>query len=562
VYEGSVVSPAEARPWMLAANVSATDQRVLILAPTGRDAELMSSVLEDATVRCKCCIDMRELCQAMREGAAALVLAEEALVDAAYRDLAAVLALEPPWSEPPIILLAERGADSTVLGEAMHSLGNVTVMERPTRVPALVSAVHSALRSRNRQYQIRAYIAERERNTEALQAADRRKDVFLATLAHELRNPLAPMRTALEIMRIAPRNESAREQAWSVMERQLKQMTRLIDDLLDLSRVSHGKLELRREHITLQAVIESAIEVTRPIVEAMHHQLSIELPEHPVHLHADGTRLSQVFSNLLHNAAKYTDPGGQLRLDAALEGEHVVVHIRDNGIGIAPENLERVFEMFTQVGRSLEQSRGGLGVGLSLSQWLIRLHGGTINVQSDGLGKGSEFSVRLRIAQPHASAQGTDDSGTALPSGAGKRVMVVDDNRDFADSVAAMLRHTGHDVRVAYDGVEAVALADAWQPDVVMLDIGMPRLNGYDAAQQIRSAMGNTKPLLVAITGWGQAEDRKRSRAAGFEHHFVKPVDPAVLLRLIATVPTPQERLVGSDGRHTGTTHLLSGAER
>jgi len=445
-----------------------------------------------------------------------------------------VLAQQPPWSEPPILLLSERGADSPVVTEALESLGNVTVLERPTRVPTLVSAVHSALRSRNRQYQIRSYIAERERYAAALRAADRRKDEFLATLAHELRNPLAPMRTALEIMRLAPHNESAREQAQQVLDRQLKQMGRLIDDLLDLSRISHGKLDLRRETVTLRAVLESAVEITRPTIEAQRHTLEIELPPDPVYLHADPTRLLQVFSNLLNNAAKYTEHGGRIALIAKREGDNVIVRVKDNGIGIAPDNLQRVFEMFTQVGRSIEQSRGGLGVGLALSQWLVRLHGGTIAVKSDGLGYGSEFCVRLPAANDVQSpAHPVPDAGVAGVSG--WRVLIVDDNRDFADSLGSVLRLAGNEVCVTYDGLEAVATAGMWRPDVVLLDIGLPLLNGYDTARRIRDTLGKRQPVLIAITGWGQAADRRRSRAAGFDHHLVKPVDPAALIALIAS---------------------------
>ena len=523
---------------MLSSALSPLDQRVLVLAPTGRDAELMSSVLEDAGVHCTLCADMLQLCSCMREGAGALLIAEEALAEHAYRDLTAVLALEPPWSEPPILLLSERGADSTIITEAVQSLGNATVLERPTRVPALVSAVHSALRSRNRQYQIRAYIDERERNAEALRNADRRKDVFLATLAHELRNPLAPMRTALEIMRIASHDAAARERAQSVMERQLKQMVRLIDDLLDLSRISHGKLELRREHVTLKAVVENALEITRPTLEGLGHQLTVDLPEEPIYVHADPTRLAQVFSNLLHNGAKYTEQAGRIQVSAALEGAHVVVRVKDNGIGIAPHDLERVFEMFTQVGRSLEQSRGGLGVGLSLSKWLVDLHGGTIRAHSDGLGKGSEFIVSFPVAKNGKRGRATDPgSADARPTQASveRRILIVDDNRDFADSLATMLRLGGSEIRVAYDGVEAVGIASLWRPDVVLLDIGMPYLNGYDTAGRIRAALRDRKPLLVAITGWGQSEDRRRSIAAGFDHHLVKPIDAAALSQLIAT---------------------------
>jgi signal transduction histidine kinase/AmiR/NasT family two-component response regulator len=519
---------------MLSGSPNTFDARVLMLAPTGRDAELMCAVLGEAGVRCVSCADMPELCRSMREGAAALIIAEEALGEGAYRDLSAVLAQEPPWSDPPILLLSERGADSPVITEALETLGNVTVLERPTRVPTLVSAVHSALRSRNRQYQIRSHIAERERYADALRAADRRKDEFLATLAHELRNPLAPMTTALEIMNLAPRNDAAREHAQSVLARQVKQMTRLIDDLLDLSRISHGKLELRREQVSLSAVVESAIEITRPAIDAQRHTLEIDLPPEPVYLHADATRLSQVFSNLLHNASKYMEYGGTIRICATREGEHVMVRVKDNGIGIAPQDLQRVFEMFTQVGRSIEQSRGGLGVGLALSQWLVRLHGGTIYAQSGGLGQGSEFIVRLPVVAAAAPARSGDTRSEAQRA-SGHRILVVDDNRDFADSLAAVLRLAGNEVCVTYDGLEAVGTAGMWRPDIVLLDIGLPLLNGYDTARRIRDTLGRRNPLLVAITGWGQEEDRRRSRAAGFDHHLVKPIDPAALTTFLAS---------------------------
>ena len=519
---------------MLTPALSPLDERVLMLAPTGRDAELVCAVLGEAGVKCAACADMRELCLSLREGAAAVIIAEEALAEGAYRDLSAVLAQESPWSDPPILLLSERGADSAVITEALESLGNVTVLERPTRVPTLVSAVHSALRSRNRQYQIRSYIAERERYAEALRAADRRKDVFLATLAHELRNPLAPLRTALEIMRIAPRNEAMRGEAQSVLARQLKQMTRLIDDLLDLSRISTGKLELRREHVNLRAIVESAVEITRPTIDAQGHQLQIQLPAEALYLDADATRLSQVFSNLLNNAAKYTDHGGSICLSAECHGDHAVVRVKDSGIGIARENLERVFEMFTQVGRSIEQSRGGLGVGLALSQWLVRLHGGTIHAQSEGVGRGSEFLVRLPLAvAPAVLARSMETEVHPARSG-GHRILIVDDNRDFADSLGAVLRLAGHEVCVTYDGLEAVGAAGMWRPDAVLLDIGLPVLNGYDTARRIRDTLDRRKPLLIAITGWGQDEDHRRSRAAGFDHHFVKPVDPAALTAFLA----------------------------
>jgi CheY-like chemotaxis protein len=286
--------------------------------------------------------------------------------------------------------------------------------------------------------------------------------------------------------------------------------------------------------VNLRAVVDSAVEITRPVFEAQGHELKIELPAEPVYLYADPTRLSQVFSNLLNNAAKYTDHGGSVVLSAERDGDHVVVRVKDNGVGIAPEDLQRVFEMFTQVGRSIEQSRGGLGVGLALSQWLVRLHGGTIHALSDGVARGSEFRVRLPVVA--VATRGREGSDTRQESSAvsGRRVLVVDDNRDFADSLAAVLRLAGNEVCVTYDGLEAVGAAGMWRPDIVLLDIGLPHLNGYDTARRIRDTLGKRTPLLVAITGWGQEEDRRRSRAAGFDHHLVKPIDPAELSSFLA----------------------------
>jgi CheY-like chemotaxis protein len=269
--------------------------------------------------------------------------------------------------------------------------------------------------------------------------------------------------------------------------------------------------------------------------------MKIELPAEPISLNADPTRLSQVFSTLLNNSAKYTEHGGCITVSVERDSDHVVVRVKDNGVGIAPEDLQRVFEMFTQVGRSIEQSRGGLGVGLALSQWLVRLHGGTIHAHSDGIGRGSEFRVRLPIVA--AASRGRDKLEGAAHAApvTGRRVLVVDDNRDFADSLAAVLRLAGNEVCVTYDGLEAVGAAGMWRPDVVLLDIGLPLLNGYDTARRIRDTLGKRNPLLVAITGWGQEEDRRRSRAAGFEHHLVKPIDPAELTTFLAAALAARE---------------------
>jgi PAS domain S-box-containing protein len=368
--------------------------------------------------------------------------------------------------------------------------------------------------------------------TADLSDADRRKDEFLALLAHELRNPLAPIRNGLQLLKLAGDDRQAIEQARAMMERQLSQMVRLVDDLLDVSRITRNRLELRRERVELAAVVHSAVETSRPILDARGHDLTVSLPPTPIHLDADSTRLAQVFSNLLNNAAKYTEPGGRIWLTAERQGEEVVVTVKDTGMGIPPSMLPKVFDMFTQVDRTLERSQGGLGIGLTLVQRLVDLHGGTVQASSQGIGKGSEFVIRLPIvASPEPSL--APSAGEAAPAPA-RRFLVVDDNEDAANSLAELLRLTGNEAHVAYDGLDAVAAAAWFQPNVVLLDIGLPKLNGYEAARKMREEPWGQGMKLVALTGWGQAEDRRKSQAAGFDVHLVKPVDFATLMKLLA----------------------------
>jgi PAS domain S-box-containing protein len=378
-------------------------------------------------------------------------------------------------------------------------------------------------------------ITDRKRYEESLREADRRKNDFLATLAHELRNPLAPIRTGLEVLRRAEGDPGLREQARAMMERQLAQMVRLIDDLLDVSRITRGKFELRKEKIDLTGVVQAAVEGSRPLIEASGHQLTVALPPGPVLLHADPTRLAQVFGNLLTNAAKYTDRGGRIRLTAELQGGEVVVSVKDSGIGIAAEHLPRLFEMFAQVGSALERSQGGLGIGLSLVKGLVEMHGGTVRASSEGPGRGSEFVVRLPVAAPSPPSGPTPGVGSEPPGARpGRRILVADDNRDTAYSLAVVLRLAGHEVHAAHDGQEAVEAAAWFRPDVALLDIGMPKLNGLQAARHIRGQPWGRQVVLVAISGWGQEEDRRRSREAGFDEHLTKPVAPAELERVLA----------------------------
>jgi len=351
-------------------------------------------------------------------------------------------------------------------------------------------------------------VTERKRYEQSLQEADRRKNEFLAMLAHELRNPLAPMRNALQIMRLKasrevprPEDESIRS-ASAMMERQVGQMVRLVDDLLDVSRISRGKIELRRERIELASAIHHAVEAARPQCKSMDHTLTVTLPPNPIFLNADPTRLAQVLGNLLNNACKYTDKGGQMCLTVEREGNQALIRLRDNGIGIAADQLPRIFEMFVQIDTSLERSVSGLGIGLTLVNNLVAMHGGTVEAHSAGVGQGSEFVVRLPIAVESPKpppAPTIIEPTTTIP----RCILVVDDNQDSANSLAQLLDLTGHKTHIAYDGLEAVEAAAKFRPDIVLLDIGLPKLNGYDACRKIREQPSGKGIVLIALTGWG-----------------------------------------------------------
>jgi PAS domain S-box-containing protein len=374
----------------------------------------------------------------------------------------------------------------------------------------------------------------RERADE-LTEADRHKNEFLAILAHELRNPLAPIRNALQILRLTGTSAESLQTASEMMERQVGQMVRLVDDLLDVSRVSSGKIELRKEHTEIRETVRQIVETVRPMHEAMEHELSVSLPAHPIYLNADPARLAQIVGNLLNNACKFTERGGRISLTVNREGQHVVVRVRDSGVGIAPEELVRIFHMFTQVDTSLERPVNGLGIGLTLVKSLVELHGGTIDARSEGLGRGSEFIVCLP-ASPDPP-DGVPETPVAALSIKARRVLVVDDNRDSAESLAMLLRLRGHHADIAFDAAAALEAAQSLRPEVVLLDIGMPRMNGYEVCNQIREQPWGKDMLVVAVTGWGQPEDRQRSRAAGFDHHLVKPAELDDVMRILAEKP-------------------------
>ena len=765
------------------------EQRVLILAPTGKDAALTRSVLDQASVACLICPDLDRACVELDAGAGAILMTEETVSPSGRDCLTDWLARQPPWSDLPVLIVARHGADSTAVAQAMDRLGNVTVLERPIRVAALVSAARSALRGRRRQYQTREHLAERDRTAgelrtlldtlpvgvffahdaacrritgnrtgnellrmgeganlsktapdgerpthfrpcrdgveippaelpvqraargetirdeevdqvfadgsvvhtlvsasplfdaagrprgavasitditarkrtevqlaqhqkmlfdlvdrspfglyivdadfrishinadtqerafrnvrpavgrdfaeairvlwpepvateiigifrrtlatgepyfskdyvqaradidevesyewelhrialpdgqfgvvcyyydstrlrkaeQALKDADRRKDEFLATLAHELRNPLAPIRNSLHILRMSTAADPAVERVGEMIERQVNHMVRLVDDLMEVSRITRGKIELRKEPVAVAAVVRSAVETSRPLIDAAGHQLALSIPADPLTVDGDPVRLAQVFANLLNNAAKYTEPGGQIRLSVTREGDAVAVAVRDNGLGIAAEMLPRVFDMFTQVNRSDARSQGGLGIGLTLVKSLAEMHGGTVRVHSDGAGAGSEFVVRLPLAGGAARVGGANPGAAPAGALARRRILVVDDNRDAAESLGMLLGLLGAEVRVVFSGPDALAAIGEFRPSAVLLDIGMPGMDGREVARQLRERPEYRDITLIALTGWGQDEDRRQSELAGFNHHLTKPADIGTL---------------------------------
>jgi PAS domain S-box-containing protein len=378
-------------------------------------------------------------------------------------------------------------------------------------------------------------VTERKAMEEELRDTDRRKDDFIALLAHELRNPLAPIRNGLQVLRLAQGEPGMLADARRMMDRQLSHMVRLIDDLLDVSRINRNKMELRRSRVALIDVLSSAVETAQPQIDEAGHELSLTMPSVPVYLDADLTRLAQVFSNLLTNSAKYTPRGGRIRLSAKRNGRQVEVSVTDNGIGIPSASLVKIFDMFSQVDRNFERNAGGLGIGLALVKGLVEMHGGSVRAVSNGEGQGSTFTVMLPVQIEHPDSLHPHPADGAHVNVPRRRILVVDDNKDGADSLAMMLRLTGNDVQTANDGIQAVEQAERFRPEVVLMDIGMPRLNGLEATRRIRQQEWGRDIQVIALTGWGNEGDRERSSEAGCDGHLVKPVDLHDLEKLLAS---------------------------
>jgi signal transduction histidine kinase len=381
---------------------------------------------------------------------------------------------------------------------------------------------------------------ERKRVEEALKEADRHKDEFLAMLAHELRNPLAPIRNAVEIMRRSAITDPQLVWSRDVIERQVKHLSRLVDDLLDVSRITRGNINLNREPVPVTMIVSRAIETIQPLLTEQRHELVLELTDEGLEVEGDLTRLTQVLGNLLNNAAKYTDPGGRINLTLRRVEREIELSVRDTGIGIPPELLPRLFNLFTQVDAAAHRSQGGLGIGLALVRQLVEMHGGRVSAFSDGPNKGSEFVIRLPLRETlsRESANGSVVLGPVVAEARrGHRILLADDNRDALDSLATLLQCDGHEVHTAADGAEALALAAVCRPDVMLLDIGMPKLDGYEVARRVRAEPWGKGTVLIALTGWGQDEDRRRSREVGFDNHLVKPLDPDKLSAMLAKLP-------------------------
>ncbi len=516
------------------------EECILIFTPTGRDAGLIRSQLQAAGVCCEVCYSWPALESQCRTGAAAILLSEESLESGGVSKLRRLMHEQPPWSDLPVLLLVGRKGDTAAMHAATRPIGNVTLLERPMRVAALLSAVEYALRARRRQYESRQHLLALERAANDLGQSERqlreahaRKDEFLATLAHELRNPLAPIRNVMHILK-RKATDPALAPLHDIIDRQLGHLVRLVDDLLEVSRITRGKVSLHVEYLDIASVLRSAIETSRPLLDAARHDLQVELPADTIHVRGDAVRLGQVFSNLLNNAAKYTEDGGRIRVLVRLAADEVIVSIEDNGIGIEPQLLDSVFEMFTQVRDDDARAQGGLGIGLTLVRSLIGLHAGRVTAHSEGRNKGSRFSVHLPIAKMQsATGRPAPDDQPAQQRLSG-RVIVVDDNRDAADTLSMALRQHGAQVQTTYCAADALGVLVPESDVAVIADLGMPEVDGFELARRIRSSPSNSRVRLIALSGWGQQEDRARAEAAGFDCHFTKPADIDALIAAVS----------------------------
>jgi signal transduction histidine kinase/ActR/RegA family two-component response regulator len=515
----------------------ANDYLVLILPPTRRDGEATRTVLERAGLECTVYEGSTALAEQIGAGTGAIVLTDALAADPGASQVVAALCRQPSWSDVPTILLSRADGQSAATTRLLDSLTNVTVLDRPTSTRTLVSSVQAAIRGRARQYQIRDQLDALSGAEDALRNADRRKDEFLAMLAHELRNPLAPIRTASELLaRLLPPDPKT-QAVVDIVKRQVIHLTRLVDDLLDVSRITQGRIQLQRRPLELAPIVAQAMESVEQLLRDKRHKVVVTSCFEPLFVDGDGARLVQCVANLLTNAVKYTDASGEIRVELRSEPSSAVIVVADNGVGISKELLPRIFELFVQSERSLDRSEGGLGIGLSVVQRLVEMHGGQVVAESAGPGRGSSFEICL----PTIAAPAESRIQPIRPSVEPKRVLVVDDNVDAAVALAEILQLDGHEAQAVYSAKGALEAIATFSPDVVLLDIGLPEMDGYEVAKRIRA--GGSFVRLVALTGYGQAEDIQRTHSAGFDAHLVKPVDFAALERTIAGKPGPPSQV-------------------
>ena len=517
------------------------EERTLVLAPIGRDGALAADILGRGHLAADVYPDAASLAAAMHEGAGAVLIAEEALSPEALRILSVALEEQPPWSDLPVLVFVaagERHAAPDRLERMSSVLGNVTLVERPVRMATLVTAVRAALRARRRQYAARATMEALQLRDAELRVADQRKDEFLAMLAHELRNPMAALSVALELLATGADGSPRSTRLHDTARRQIQHLVRLVDDLLEISRITRGTFELRRVDLDLRPVFEAAVNDARPLLEAREIVLAVTATTGSVPIHADATRVEQVISNLLSNAAKFTEPGGRVEISLGVSGEEAVLMVHDTGRGIPDRMTDQVFEPFVQVDPGLDRAKGGLGLGLTLVRRLVEMHGGRVRASSGGPGQGSTFEVRLPLRvvekkKPAPSSSAAPVEERSPP----RRVLVVEDSVDVRETLADFLRSLGHEVELAATGPEGAEKLVTVRPDVALVDIGLPGMDGYQVARIARERPEGRSLFLVALTGYGGSEVEDTARRAGFDVHLVKPVEMTRLMALIDAAP-------------------------
>lgn len=509
---------------------------VLVIAPIGRDAELISQQLEAAGIQTEICKDVEDLCSRIPEDAAVIVMTEEALPQPSVLQLASTLSAQPAWSEIPIVILT--GAPSlephTRSFAAIGRRTNVTLVDRPVRIKSLVSAVQSALRARQRQYDQRDLMAQ-------LEDRIHERDRFLAVLGHELRNPLGAILLASQMRDDDGRLDGDHAQ---LIERQSRHLTQLVNDLLDLSRVAAGKIILKQQTVDLREIAGEAVSVARPAAARQRVVLQCSMPEQPLLIDADPVRIDQIMTNVIGNAIKYTPEGGHVSVLLEREGEQALIRVVDDGVGIAPERIDGVFELFAQAENAIGRAQGGMGIGLALVRNLVHLHNGSVFANSDGVGKGSEFTIRLplskfveRRVERRAQIQREEEHDGRVA----RSIVIVEDNDDVRDLLGLKLRRLGHNVASASDGVAGLETVLEQQPDLALVDLGLPGIDGFEVAKEIRQKLGDDV-VLIAVSGFGQPDDKRRALEAGFDEHITKPADVHDIENVLKRFPPRVER--------------------